>query len=135
MAKKLGIAGSFCIFFLFLCMLSSCGPASYAEETEPPTVITADLSLDVLYDILAEKGDDIRFSDIPDQYFYVISSALVPQLRYPIDENTSFYIMQLSEGEFSIILTVATEEGSLDYSGAEEIMSYIEGLSESAEAD
>lgn len=43
--------------------------------------------------------------------------------------------MQLSEDEFSIILTVATEEGSLDYSGAEEIMSYIEGLSESAEAD
>lgn len=135
MAKKLGIVGSFCIFFLFLCMLSSCGSASYAEETEPPTVITADLSLDVLYDILAEKGDDIRFSDIPEQYFYVISSALVPQLRYPIDENTSFYIMQLSEDEFSIILTVATEEGSLDYSGAEEIMSYIEGLSESAEAD
>ena len=65
----------------------------------------------------------------------MISSAFVPQLRYPIDENTSFYIMQLSEDEFSIILTVATEEGSLDYSGAEEIMSYIEGLSESAEAD
>ena len=77
----------------------------------------------------------IRFSDIPEEYFYVISSALVPQLRYPIDENTSFYIMQIAEDEFSIILTVRTGSQSLDYNGAQEILSYIESLSESTGDD
>ena len=135
MGRKMGISWLLCVIFLFLCMFSSCHAAPQNSETEAPTVIAADLSLDVLYDILAEKGDDIRFSDIPEQYFYVISSTLVPQLRYPIDENTSFYIMQLSEEEFSVILTVAAEEGSIDYTGAAEIMDYIESISESAAED
>ncbi len=117
-----------CFLFVFV----SCGATA---ETEPPTVIKADLTLDVLYDILSEKGDSIRFSDIPEEYFYIISSALVPQLRYPIDENTSFYIMQIAEDEFSIILTVRTGSQSLDYNGAQEILSYIESLSESTGDD
>lgn len=122
----------FGVVLCFLFMSVSCGEP---VETEPPTIVKADLTLDVLYDILSEKGDAIRFSDIPEEYFYVISSALVPQLRYPIDENTSFYIMQLAEDEFSIILTVRTGSQSLDYNGAQEILSYIESLSESTGDD
>ena len=104
MGRKTEISWLLCVIFLFLCIFSSCHAALQNSETEAPTVIVADLSLDVLYDILAEKGDDIRFSDIPERYFYVISSPLVPQLRYPIDDNNSFYIMQLSEEVFSVFL-------------------------------
>ena len=88
----------------------------------------SDLTIEALRDILVEKGDDIRFSDIPEEYFYVISSTLVPQLRYPINDELSFYIMQLSEDKFSVILTVRSEDGEMDFTGAEEILAYIESI-------
>jgi len=116
-----------CFFLVFACFLSACGRSSDERE---PTVVKSDLTLEVLHDILSEKGDDIRFSDIPDNYFYIISSALVPQLRYPISEEISFYIMQISESEFSVILTVRSEGREMDFTGAEEILAYIASVSE-----
>lgn len=116
-----------CLLLIFTCFLSSCGKAT---EEENPTVIKSDLTLEVLHDILAEKGDAIRFSDIPEEYFYVISSALIPQLRYPISDEISFYIMQLSEDKFSVILTVRSEDGEMDFTGAEEILAYIESMAD-----
>jgi|GEM_PF-3642442 lipoprotein len=114
-----------CLLLIFTCFLSSCGKASGEEN---PTVIKSDLTIEALRDILVEKGDDIRFSDIPEEYFYVISSTLVPQLRYPINDELSFYIMQLSEDKFSVILTVRSEDGEMDFTGAEEILAYIESI-------
>ena len=114
-----------CLLLIFKCFLSSCGKASGEEN---PTVIKSDLTIEALRDILVEKGDDIRFSDIPEEYFYVISSTLVPQLRYPINDELSFYIMQLSEDKFSVILTVRSEDGEMDFTGAEEILAYIESI-------
>ena len=114
-----------CLLLIFTCFLSSCGKASGEEN---PTVIKSDLTIEALRDILVEKGDDIRFSDIPEEYFYVISSTLVPQLRYPINDELSFYIMQLSEDKFSVILTVRSEDGEMDFTGAEEIRAYIESI-------
>ena len=114
-----------CLLLIFTCFLSSCGKASGEEN---PTVIKSDLTIEALRDILVEKGDDIRFSDIPEEYFYVISSTLVPQLRYPINDELSLYIMQLSEDKFSVILTVRSEDGEMDFTGAEEILAYIESI-------
>ncbi|MBS6447241.1 MAG: hypothetical protein KH382_06595 [Clostridiales bacterium] len=116
-----------CLLLIFTCFLSSCGKATGEEN---PTVIKSDLTLEALHDILAEKGDAIRFSDIPEEYFYVISSALVPQLRYPISDEISFYIMQLSEDKFSVILTVRSEDADMDFIGAEEILAYIESIAD-----
>lgn len=116
-----------CVLLVFVSILISCGKT---PEEGPETVIKADLTLEALYDILLEKGDGIRFSDIPEDYFYIISSTLVPQLRYPISEEISFYIMQISETAFSVILTVRSEQGEMDFTGAQEILDYIEGLSE-----
>ena len=116
-----------CLLLIFTCFLSSCGKATGEEN---PTVIKSDLTLEALHDILAENGDAIRFSDIPEEYFYVISSALVPQLRYPISDEISFYIMQLSEDKFSVILTVRSEDADMDFIGAEEILAYIESIAD-----
>lgn len=79
-----------CLLLIFTCFLGSCGKAPPEEN---PTIIKSDLTLEALRDILVEKGDDIRFSDIPEDYFYIISSTLIPQLRYPISDEISFYIM------------------------------------------
>ena len=116
-----------CLLLIFTCFLSSCGKATGEEN---PTVIKSDLTLEALHDILAEKGDASRFSDIPEEYFYVISSALIPQLRYPISDEISFYIMQLSEDKFSVILTVRSENADMDFTGAEEILAYIESIAD-----
>lgn len=116
-----------CFFLVFACFMSSCGKTVEEEES---TAFKSDLTLEALHDILSEKGDNIRFSDIPEDYFYIISSTLIPQLRYPISEDISFYIMQLSESEFSVILTVRSENDDMDFTGAEEILAYIESLSE-----
>lgn len=116
-----------CLLLIFTCFLGSCGKAPPEEN---PTIIKSDLTLEALRDILVEKGDDIRFSDIPEDYFYIISSTLIPQLRYPISDEISFYIMQLSEDKFSMILTVRSEDCEMDFTGAKEILAYIESLAE-----
>ena len=120
---------SLCLAMLCVMTLVSCG----AEKKPPEKEITfeADLTLDVLAEILREKGDSVRFSDIPEKYFYDISQTLVPGLRYPIDENTAFFIMQIAEDKFSVMLTVKTEAGSRTLSGAQEILDYINGASAS----
>ncbi len=114
-----------------LAVMASCSTQGNTEETtagEKDIIFSEDLTLDALYTLLSEKGENLRFADIPEKYFYMIPMPMVPQLEYPIDENTSFYIMQISENEYSYILTVRTseEEESRDYTGVSEILAYLE---------
>ena len=108
----------------------SCTDQKDAENTTENYNVTfaEDMTLDALHTLLLEKGSALRFSDIPEKYAYVIPMPMVPQLAYPIDENTTFYIMQISEDEYSYVLTVraSNTEDSRDYSGVQAILSYLE---------
>lgn len=107
---------------------ASCASNQTEETTNRYDVIfTEDLSFDALEALLMEKGDSLRFADIPEKYGYVIPVLTIPQLAYPIDENTTFFIMQISENEYSYVLTVraSAEEEAGDYNGVEEILAYL----------
>ena len=123
MMRKI-VVGVLLLGMLF-CM-ASC--LSDDNEGNKDVTFTEDLTLDALYALLVEKGDALRFSDIPEKYAYIIPMPMVPQLAYPIDENTTFYIMQVSENEYSYILTVRASDADedRDYSGVQEILSYLE---------
>ena len=108
----------------------SCADGAAEDTTgEYDVTFTEDLTLDALYALLLEKGDDLRFADIPEKYGYLIPMPMVPQLVYPINAHTTFYIMQISESEYSYILSVrtSTEEDSKDYTGVNEILAFLEG--------
>ena len=107
---------------------ASCA-AEQAEETTGgyDVTFTEDLTFDALEALFTEKGDSLRFADIPANYGYVIPVLSIPQLAYPIDENTTFFIMQISENEYSYVLSVRASdfEEAGDYTGAEEILAYL----------
>lgn len=117
----------------FLCLLTAavlCAAIfSCGKEPDNTVTVKSDLPLDVLCDILKEKGDKVKFSDIPPEYMAVIPNPALPQVLYPIDENTSFYIIQTSETTFYAMLAVKKNEEQLSFSGAQEIIAYIESLS------
>ena len=96
----------------------------------------ADLTLDALAPIIREKGDAMLATDIPENYTYIFQNVgVVPQIIYPISEEMSFTIVPIMEGKNMIVLTVKTgEDRTLDYVGAEDILDYIDSLSEK-EAD
>lgn len=107
---------------------ASCA-ANQQEQTtgEYDVTFTEDLSFDALEALFLEKSDSLRFADIPEKYGYVIPMLSIPQLAYPIDENTTFFIMQISENEYSYILSVraSDSEEAGEYTGAEEILAYL----------
>ena len=107
---------------------ASCA-AEQGEETTGryDVTFTEDLTFDALEALFTEKGDSLRFADIPENYGYVIPVLSIPQLAYPIDENTTFFIMQISENEYSYVLSVRASDGEEagDYTGAEEILAYL----------
>lgn len=120
-----------CVLLIgLLAVLVSCSFNAHVDETtagESDVTFSEDLTLEALRSLLLEKGDALRFADIPEKYFYTIPVPMVPQLEYPIDENTSFYIMQISANEYSYILTVrSSAEETRDYTGAEDILAYLE---------
>ena len=118
------------VFVLSLC---SCSfgetETTTASETEEVNLFSADLSFDVLAEILREKGDAIHFSSIPEQYFYVIPNTAIPQICYPIHEKANFRITMIGENQFSLMLSIENEDGSVSsYDSAEEILDYIDSL-------
>ncbi len=113
---------------IFLCLLMVLVLVSCAEEgpDERDIYFEEDLTLDVLEEILLEKGDGLLATDIPEKYMYVFDPVgIVPQIRYPITEDISFSILPISDGENMLILTVNTDGAGTDYVGAEEILAYI----------
>ena len=120
----------FAVLFLtvFVISLFSCAEDTPSEDTSGQILFDADLTPEALCEILREKGDAVRFSDIPAHYFYEITSPVVPQLRYPMDEHTAFYIIQTGEDTFSVLLVVGTEGNTLTYSGAQEILDYFDSI-------
>jgi hypothetical protein len=110
---------------------------SACAEDEPVEItFDADLTLDILAPIIREKGDAMLATDIPENYTYIFQNVgVVPQIIYPISEEISFTIVPITEGKNMIVLTVKTgEDRTLDYVGAEDILDYIDSLSET-EAD
>ena len=117
------------LLFAGVVLTSASCAANQTEETTDryDVTFTEDLSFDALEALLTERGDSLRFADIPEKYGYVIPVLSIPQLAYPIDENTTFFIMQISENEYSYVLTVRASEGEEagDYNGVEEILAYL----------
>ncbi len=121
-----------CILFCAVLLLSlcACGDES-AGGTGNEVVFDADLTLDVLEDILLKKGDALLATDIPENYTYVFQPVgAVPQIIYPIDETMSFSLIPISEGKNMMTLSVKNDEGSLDYVGAEDILEFIRSRGE-----
>ena len=117
-------------FFCLLITAVLCATIiSCGKEPDHTVTVKSDLTLDVLYDILKVKGDEIKFSDIPAEYMALIPNPALPQVLYPINEKTSFYIIQTSETSFHAMLAVKNGEEQLSFSGAQEILAYIESLS------
>ncbi len=116
------------LLLILPCLLTMLVFVSCAEE-EPDdreVYFEADLTFDVLEEILLEKGDGLLATDIPEKYMYVFDPVgIVPQIRYPITEDISFSILPISDGENMLILTVNTDGAGTDYVGAEEILAYI----------
>ena len=107
--------------------LTACTEKNSTDTTENVNLISADLTLDALAEVLRETGDDIDFFDIPEQYFYLILNPAIPQLCYPIDETMTFYITQTGETSYSIVLSVEISgTKTKDYTNAEEILAFIE---------
>ncbi len=106
-----------------LCLLTACKDDS--EQID--VTFEKDLTLEVLQDILEEKGDALLATDIPEEYGYIFQAVgVVPQIMYPITEEITFSILPISEGKNMLILTVKTgETTSLDYVGATDILEYI----------
>ncbi len=114
---------------IILCLLTVLAFVSCAEEEpdEREIYFEEDLTLDVLEEILLEKGDGLLATDIPEKYMYVFDPVgVVPQIRYPITEDIAFSILPISDGENMLILTVVVDEIGTDYVGAAEILAYIE---------
>ena len=105
-----------------LLSLCACGKDEPVEVT-----FDADLTLEVLEELLLEKGDALLVTDIPENYTYLSHAVgVVPQIIYPISETVSFSVIPISEGKNMLTLSVKTEEGTtLDYVGTEDILSYI----------
>lgn len=129
--KKFLIAAMAVLLTLSLasCSLYPSGEYTETTDTADANLFSSDLSLEALADILRETGDDIDFFDIPEEYFYMIPNPALPMLCYPIDESHTFYITQMSEDAYTIILSTETENGKADYACAEDIIAYIESIS------
>ena len=114
-----------CVMFLFV--LSACGKDEPVEIT-----FDADLTLEFLEEILLEKGDALLATDIPENYAYIFQPVgVVPQIIYPISEEMSFSVVSIADGKNMLILTVKTGENTtLDYVGAEDILSFIDSRGE-----
>ena len=101
-----------------------------ACREDDPVEITfdADLTLDVLEELLQEKGDALLATDIPENYAYVFQPVgVVPQVIYPIDEKMSFSLVPIMDGKNMLILSVKTgETATLDYVGAVDILEFID---------
>ncbi len=120
MMKKLAL------IFLCLAMIVML-PACAEEEEEIDIYFDADLTLDILEDILLEKGDALLTTDIPENYTYIFQPVgVVPQIIYPIDDTMSFSIVPITDGKNMIILSVKSGETTLDYVGAEDILDFIQ---------
>ena len=120
------------IICLVLCALMLFSFSACAEEEPVEITFDADLTLDVLESVIREKGDAMLATDIPENYTYVFQNVgIVPQIIYPISEEMSFAIIPITEGKNMIVLTVKVgEDRTLDYVGAEDILDYIDSLSE-----
>ena len=112
---------------MFLFVLSACGKDEPVEIT-----FDADLTLEFLEEILLEKGDALLATDIPENYAYIFQPVgVVPQIIYPISEEMSFSVVSIADGKNMLILTVKTGENTtLDYVGAEDILSFIDSRGE-----
>lgn len=85
------------IFFIFLYILAMSG-CSDADNTEISTAQTAqdvvtdiaypDLTFDMLYIIIEEKGEDLSFDDFADYYYDDIGSGIY-LYRYPLSDKGS----------------------------------------------
>ena len=126
MKKIFAMILSFALMFSFCACSSVATETTATSETEEVNLFSADLSFEVL---LKEKGDQINFSSIPEQYCYLIPNAAIPQICYPIHEKANFRITMVGENAYSIMLAVENEDGSVSsYNNAQAILSYIESL-------
>lgn len=114
-----------CLMICAVMLLSLC-----ACKEEEPVEITfdADLTLEVLEDLLLEKGDSLLATDIPENYTYVFQNVgIVPQIIYPIDDTMSFTVLPITDGKNMLVLSVKTgEDITLDYVGAVDILEFID---------
>ncbi len=123
------------LILIFLCLavlliLPACG-----EEEETEIYFDSDLTLDVLEELLLEKGDMLLTTDIPENYAYIFQPVgVVPQVIYPIDDMMSFSVVPITDGKNMLILSVKTGETTLDYVGTEDILDFIRSAETESQA-
>jgi hypothetical protein len=116
------------ILCLMLCAVMLLSLGACGEDDPVEITFDADLTLDVLEELLREKGDALLATDIPENYAYVFQPVgVVPQVIYPIDEKMSFSLVPIMDGKNMLILSVKTgETATLDYVGAVDILEFID---------
>ena len=116
------------ILCLMLCAVMLLSLGACGEDDPVEITFDADLTLDVLEELLREKGDALLATDIPENYAYVFQPVgVVPQVIYPIDEKMSFSLVPIMDGKNMLILSVKTgETATLDYVGAVDILKFID---------
>ncbi len=118
------------IIAFILCLVLVLALVGCGEQEPNDVVFTEDLTLDALASVLREKGDAMLLTDIPEHYAYQIHGiGSIPQVVYPITESMSFCVMPGADGQNLLVLSVLDKDGeALDYSGAENILAYIDSL-------
>lgn len=116
------------ILILMLCAVMLLSLCACEKEENIEITFDADLTLDILEELLLEKGDSLLVTDIPENYTYVFQNVgVVPQIIYPIDDTMSFTILPITDGKNMLVLSVKTGEATtLDYVGVKDILEFID---------